>query len=44
MIAATTTPAITARIVNSLVQGGLGITPGRLDEWLDEGDSDTAQA
>ncbi len=41
MIAATTTPAITARIVNSRVPGGLAITPGRL---LLEADSDTAQA
>ena len=29
MIAATTMPAITARIVNSFASGGLGMTPGR---------------
>jgi len=45
MIAATTTPAITALIVNSRVPGGLGITPGKLlEEWLDEDVSDTAEA
>ena len=43
MIAATTTPAITARIVNSRVPGGLGITPGNRLE-LDEDVSDTAEA
>ena len=40
MIAATTTPAITARGVNSRVPGGLGITPGIAVEDV----SDTAEA
>ena len=43
MIAATTTPAMTARIVNSRVPGGLGNHTGQDRNGSTGNDSDTAQ-